>query len=90
MIRSTQRIPVSGRVHSSRIFGLPSLAVCSMITTMRRAPATRSIAPPIPLTIFPGTIQLARSPCAETCRAPRMVSATWPPRIIAKEVALSK
>ncbi|OPZ49803.1 MAG: hypothetical protein BWY91_02980 [bacterium ADurb.BinA028] len=54
------------------------------------APWTRSIAPPIPLTILPGIIQLAMSPAADTCMAPRIAALTLPPRIIPKLVAESK
>ena len=54
----------SGSVHSSTILCVPSLATCSIITMTRLAPCTRSIAPPMPLTILPGIIQLARSPVA--------------------------
>ena len=89
-IRSTQRRPVSGSVHWVRIFGLPSLAACSIVTTTRRAPATRSMAPPIPFTILPGIIQFARLPSRSTCSAPRIVRSTWPPRTIANESALEK
>ena len=46
------------------------MAVCSISTITRLAPWTRSIAPPMPLTILPGIIQLAMSPAAETCIAP--------------------
>ena len=53
-------------------------------------PVTRSIAPPIPGTILPGTIWLARFPFSSTCNAPRTVISTCPPRIIANENALSK
>ena len=38
----------------------------------------------MPLTIEPGTIQLARSPAMETCMPPRTAVSMWPPRIIAK------
>src|SRR5437773_2743518 len=55
-IRFTQCWPVRGSVQRSRILGLPSLAACSMVTTTRLAPETRSMAPPIPFTIFPGII----------------------------------
>jgi hypothetical protein len=55
-----------------------------MTTTTRLTPATRSMAPPMPLTILPGTIQLARSPVSDTCMPPRIDRAMWPPRIIAK------
>ena len=54
MIRCTQRRPVRGSVHRLRIFFSPDFAVCSIVTTSRRAPATRSIAPPMPFTILPG------------------------------------
>src|SRR5690606_27506257 len=67
MIRSTHAFPVSGSVHSSRILGSPSRVVWLMTTISLRTPCTRSIAPPIPLIILPGTDQLARSPRAETC-----------------------
>ena len=70
MIKSTTCLPVSGSSHSSRIFGVPSLALCSISTTTRFTPLTKSIAPPGPLTILPGTIQLARSPVAETSSPP--------------------
>ncbi len=86
----TQRVPVSGSEHCLRILGLPSLVACSIITTTRRAPTTRSIPPPIPFTIFPGTSQFARSPFSDTSSAPRMARSTWPPRIIANDSAEEK
>ena len=61
-----------------------------MTTITRPAPLTRSIAPPMPLTMAPGTIQLARSPVAETCMPPSTATSMWPPRIIAKLVGESK
>ena len=69
---ATQRSPVMGSVHCFRIFGFPSRVAWSIVTTTRRAPATRSIPPPIPFTILPGTSQLARSPRSDTSSAPRM------------------
>ena len=51
----------------------------------RLAPCTRSIAPPIPLTILPGIIQLAMSPVADTCIAPRIAASILPPRIMPKD-----
>ncbi len=88
MMRSTTPTPVSGSVHLGRIFmsSVPSffLATCSISTITRLTPATRSIAPPMPLTILPGIIQLARSPFSLTCIAPRMDRLILPPRIIAK------
>ena len=59
--RSTRRVAVIGNVHFFMIFGAP-LAVCCMATTTRLAPHTKSMAPPIPGTIFFGIVQLARSP----------------------------
>src|SRR5216110_449126 len=69
MIRSTQPTPVSGRLHVSRIFFSPFLVTCSIVTIRRLAEATRSIAPPIPFTIAPGTIQLAMSPLRDLHRS---------------------
>src|SRR5215210_2869585 len=77
-MRFTHRTPVSGRLQ------------CSIVTIRRFAPATRSIAPPIPFTIAPGTIQLAMSPCSDTSIDPRIDRSTLPPRIIANESALEK
>lgn len=56
MMVETQLTPVSGSEHSSKIFGLPPLATWSITTTTLVASGfeTRSIAPPIPLTILPG------------------------------------
>ena len=77
-------------MHVSRIFFSPFLVTCSIVTIRRLAEATRSIAPPIPFTIAPGTIQLAMSPLFETCIAPRMERSILPPRIMPKESALEK
>src|SRR6185437_11785321 len=70
--RSTTAWPVSGSEQAFTILGAPDFSTCSITTTTRLTPATRSIAPPMPLTTLPGTIQLARSPDAVTCIAPRM------------------
>ena len=86
---STTFSPVSGRLQVFSSFG-PSLAECSITTTTRLTPATRSIAPPMPLTILPGIIQLARSPFCATCMAPRIDRSIWPPRIMPKESAEEK
>ena len=56
----------------SRITAMPRATSSGPSTMTRRAPATRSIAPPIPLTIFPGIIQLARFPFSSTSIPPRM------------------
>mmetsp|Transcript_20425 Transcript_20425/g.38089 ORF Transcript_20425/g.38089 Transcript_20425/m.38089 type:complete len:363 (+) Transcript_20425:123-1211(+) len=86
MIKSTTPLPVRGKEQSLIIFFVPSFATCSMVTTTREPGApTRSIAPPIPLTIFPGIIQFARSPFEETCMPPRIVRPTLQDRIIPKE-----
>ena len=88
IIRLTTRTPVSGRLQSFRslIDGDPpdERATCSINTTTRFDPATRSIAPPIPFTILPGIIQFARSPCSLTWSAPRMLTSIFPARIMAK------
>ena len=90
MMRSTDPRPVSGRVQVLTIFAEPSLATCSMSAMTRSAPFTRSIAPPMPLIILPGTVQFAMSPLAETCIAPRTAVAIRPPRIMPKLVEESK
>ncbi|MOA33180.1 hypothetical protein D3C78_1544520 [compost metagenome] len=61
-----------------------------MVTMMLSAPATRSIAPPMPLTSLPGIIQEAMLPCTSTSKAPSTVRSIWPPRIIAKDSAEEK
>ncbi len=60
-----------------------------MVTITFLAPAHRSMAPPMPGTILPGMIQLARLPFSSTWSAPSTVAFTWPPRIRPKEVAES-
>ena len=59
-----------GQVHSFTILSDPSLVTCSIVTITLLAPWTRSIAPPMPFTIFPGISQLARSPAFDTCIPP--------------------
>ena len=66
----TTPFPVRGKLQLSTIFGAPSFALWSIRTITFFTPATKSIAPPIPLTIFPGIIQLAKSPFLETSKAP--------------------
>src|SRR5262245_59326193 len=90
MMRFTTPRPVYGSEHSVTTLYDPSFAMCSISTITRLAPCTRSIAPPIPLTILPGIIQLARSPVTLTCMAPRIAASMWPPRIMPKLVAESK
>ncbi len=54
MMRSTHFWPVSGRLQDSRILCAPPLALCSIVmTTFVPGLETRSIAPPMPLTILP-------------------------------------
>ncbi|MNL50048.1 hypothetical protein D3C87_1730300 [compost metagenome] len=76
-------------MHFLMIFGAP-FAVWVIATITRLAPETRSIAPPMPGTILPGTIQLASWPSSSTCNPPRTVTSRWPPRISANDKALSK
>ena len=64
---------------------MPDLAQCSIVTMTRLPLPTRSIAPPIPLTIFLGIIQFARSPLAAHSREPRTVRSMCFPRIIAND-----
>ena len=61
-----------------------------MATISRLPQATKSMAPPIPLTILPGIIQLAILPDSSTSIAPITVRSTCPPRIIAKDSELEK
>jgi 3-oxoacid CoA-transferase subunit B len=76
--------------HVSKDGASKLLAECSITTTTRLTPATRSIAPPMPFTILPGIIQLARSPFCATCIAPRIDRSMWPPRTMPKDSALEK
>ena len=90
MIRLTTPLPVKGSEQCFKILGLPSLAVCSIRITIFCTPATKSIAPPMPLTFFPGIIQLAKSPRSETSIAPKIARLICPPRIMAKDSELEK
>ncbi len=72
-ITSTHATAVSGRVHARRIFGAP-FWVGSIATITCLAPTTRSIAPPIPGTIFPGMNHFARLPARSTWSAPSTVA----------------
>ena len=82
--------PVSGRVQYGSSLDSPSLEAWVMVTMMFSAPATRSMAPPMPLTSLPGIIQEAMLPRTSTSKAPSTVRSTWPPRIMAKDCAESK
>jgi hypothetical protein len=86
----THLTPVSGSVHFGKSLDSPFGFVCIMATMMFFALATRSIAPPIPFTIFPGIFQFAISPFSLTSIAPSTVRSTFPARIIPKLMALSK
>src|SRR5690606_32225341 len=85
-----QPAPVSGSEQRSSNLDSPFLEAWVMVTMMFSAPATRSIAPPMPLTSLPGIIQEAMLPCTSTSKAPSTVRSTWPPRIMAKDWAESK
>ena len=61
-----------------------------MTTRTFEPDATRSIAPPIPLTIFPGITQFAISPYLFTYIAPRTVKSKCPPLTMANESLLLK
>ena len=86
----TQLTAVRGMVHFFRILGSPFLVQCSRATMTFLVPATRSMAPPMPFTTLPGTIQLARLNSSSTCRPPRMVASRWPPLAMAKDTLVSK
>ena len=74
-MRRDNLIEVSGKLHFFTIFDLP-FAVCCIATMTRLDPVTRSMAPPMPGTIFPGIIQFARCPPASTCKPPSTVMST--------------
>ena len=86
----TQPTPVKGSVHFFKIFDSPALLTCIIATIIFSAEATKSIAPPIPFTIFPGIFQLAISPFSDTSIAPKIVKSTFCDRIIPKLKAESK
>ena len=68
--------------------GVPSLANRVIITNTLFAPIARSIAPPTAgIASGAPVCQLARSPAAETWKAPSTQTSRWPPRIIANESA---
>ncbi len=73
---STASRAVSGNVHSRTSFASPFGVVEVIVTITRRAPTTRSIAPPTPRTSFPGIAQLAMSPRSLTWSAPRTATST--------------
>lgn len=85
---STTPFPVKGKLFYANNLWSP-LAVCSITTTTFDPHATKSIAPPIPLTIFPGMIQLEISPVSEIYIAPNIVKSKCPPLIIANDKAES-
>ena len=62
--------------------------MCSITTITLLPEPTKSIAPPIPFTIFPGIIQLAMSPVFETYNAPRIVKSKCLPLTIANDAEL--
>jgi len=90
MIASTQFGMVSGKSHRSTSLGRPRESQCSSVVNTCRAPAARSIAPPMPPPIIPGADQLARSPLPPTWYVPRMTAYSRPPRAISNDVTESK
>ena len=73
----TQRMPVRGKVQLANNLLSQSLLTCCVATIIFFAEATRSIAPPIPFTIFPGIFQLAISPFSDTSIAPKIVKSIF-------------
>lgn len=73
--------PLKGKVHLSKIFGSPLLVKCVIQTIILAPVDTESIAPKPP-NIFPGMIQLARSPLDETWSPPKKKAERCPPRNI--------
>ena len=68
-------------------FRCATLAGVVMVTMILSAPATRSMAPPMPFISLRGIIQEAMLPSTSTSNAPSTVRSTWPPRIMAKDSA---
>ena len=62
IILFTHFVPVNGNLHYFKILDFPFLEQCSVNTITLEFDATKSIAPPIPLTNLSGIIQLAISP----------------------------
>lgn len=82
----TTPFAVNGRLHlDNNLEALFLEAVCSIVTITLEPHATRSMAPPIPLTSFLGIIQLAISHVSLTSMAPSIVKSKCPPLIIAKD-----
>jgi hypothetical protein len=86
IVLDTQALPVNGNPHCFKIFGLPFLSACSIVTTafVFDGLLTRSIAPSMPSTLL-GNIQLARLLLAEACVAPSIVSSILPGLIMRGE-----
>lgn len=83
----TTPFAVNGNAHFSNIFlsTVPVflfLAECYITTITLEPQATKSIAPPMPLTNLPGIIQLAISQVWLTWRDPKIVKSKWPPLMI--------
>jgi len=86
----TTPFAVNGKVHDSKIFLSMApvflfLAECYITTITLDPQATKSMAPPIPLTNLPGIIQLAISQDWLTWRDPKIVKSRCPPLIIEKD-----
>lgn len=80
----TTPFAVKGRLHTGSNLCV-FLAVCYMVTITFEPHATKSMAPPIPLTSFFGMIQLAISQVSLISIAPSIVKSRCPPLIIAKD-----
>jgi hypothetical protein len=79
IVLDTQALTVNGNPHCFKIFGLPFLSACSIVTTtfVFDGLLTRSIAPSMPSTLL-GNTQLARLLLAEACIAPSIVGSILP------------
>lgn len=90
MTMFTTPFAVKGKLHLSKIFFyiIPVFLLlfeCSITTITSDPQATKSIAPPIPLTSLPGIIQFAMSHVLLTCKAPSIVKSKCPPLMMAKD-----
>lgn len=88
----TTPFAVKGKTQDYKIFLSTApvflfFAECSITTITLDPHATKSMAPPIPLTNLPGMIQLAISQVWLTWRDPKIVKSRCPPRIIEKDWA---
>lgn len=90
ILRTTPN-PVIGNVHEETSLGTPCLVQCRVTAQTSRVPATKSIAPPTAGIASSGPVdQLAKSPSAETCMAPRTQISMCPPPDHGETVGLVK